>query len=73
MMSKRYSMYSQVIKQHDEWGINQGGEAADAYSVTDIIFNKEMRREKRKKLIIWTGFMSLMFVYITFLLGFFWR
>lgn len=69
-MSKRYSMYSQVIKQHDEWDINQG---ADAISVTDIIFNREVRREKRKKLIIWTGFMSLMFVYITFLLGFFWR
>ena len=58
--------YSSVLKP-GEWDLN------DSDDVLQVIFTEEMRRKKRRNLASWAIFTSILFLYISFLLGFFYK
>ena len=42
-------------------------------AVLQVIFTEEVRRSKRRNLSIWAFITGIIFMYISFLLGYFWR
>ena len=55
-----------MVKQ-DDWDLNE----TDAF--LDVIFTEEMRRKKMHRLTIWAVITGFIFMYISFLLGFFYK
>ena len=58
--------YSSVIKL-DQWDLQEND------AVLQVIFTEEMRKSKRRNLCVWASITGALFLYISFLLGFFWK
>lgn len=66
-ISKRVSNHYSSVLKPGEWDLNESD------GVLEVIFTEEMRRAKRRKICCWSIITTVLFLYISFLLIFFYN
>ena len=59
-------------RRHSNDSLNADDSADEHEDLLQAVFTEEIRRGKRRNLTIWAAISGVLFLYISFVLGFFW-